>query len=549
MRARHREPFDPEPYAGPLAAILDAIAARPGLEARELDRILRRHPKDGRGLFSRSELLAGLRLLRPDQPELARGLRLRPVRSLSGVTPVTVLTRPFPCPGRCVFCPDDRRMPKSYLSAEPGCQRAQQSGFDPYLQTRSRLAALRAIGHPVDKVELIVLGGTWSAYPEAYRIWFTSRCLQALNDFAPEDAMTFAGPTRGSAAPQSEGEAGWDALEQAQRRNETAAAHCVGLAFETRPDHVHARELRCLRRLGATKVQIGIQSLSDEILARNRRGHGVAATRRALALLRGAGFKIHAHWMPNLLGATPDGDRADFARLFRDPEIRPDELKIYPCLLVETAALAQHHRRGEWAPYPDEVLTELLADCLADVPPWCRVTRVVRDFSSGDIVAGTRQANLREVAERRLRRDGRRPRDIRSREIRGGAVPSRPRLEELRYQTGVGEECFLQWTSPQGRLLGFLRLTLPRRAAPLAELGRSALIREVHVYGAALELGRRGDGAAQHRGLGRALVARAAELARGAGHAELAVISAVGTRPWYRTQGFCDGALYQKKAL
>ncbi len=542
--ARHRSQFDPAAYARELDAIIRAIEAEPGLDARGLDRILRRHPKDGRGLFARSEILAGFRALRPGDPaeaRFARRLRLRPVRSLSGVTPVTVLTRPFPCPGRCVFCPDDARMPKSYLSAEPGCQRAAQHGFDPYRQTWSRLAAFRATGHPVDKVELIVLGGTWSAYPAAYRIGFARRCLEALRDFgAGRDRREEAVPV----------ESDWGALEREQRANQTAGARCVGLAVETRPDHVSAREVRQLRRLGVTKVQIGVQSLSDEVLARNRRGHDVAATRRAFRLLRGAGFKIHAHWMPNLLGATPESDRADFARLFDDPELRPDELKIYPCLLVESAQLRDHHRRGEWRPYPDEVLAELLADCLERTPPWCRVTRVVRDFSAGDILAGTHRANLREVVERRLRESGRAARDIRSREVRDARIrPDSLSLSELRYASGSGEERFLQWTTPGARLAGFLRLALPREASSLDELGSSALIRELHVYGASLELGRRDAAGAQHRGLGRALVQRAADVAREAGYANLAVISAVGTRAYYRSLGFCDGPLYQHRSL
>jgi elongator complex protein 3 len=539
---RQRSAFDPAPHARELAAIIDAIEAEPALDARGLDRILKRHPRDGRGLFARSEILAGHRALRPGDPDAERfaaRLRLRPVRSLSGVTPVTVLTRPFPCPGRCVFCPDDARMPKSYLSAEPGCQRAAQNGFDPYRQTWSRLAAYRAIGHPLDKVELIVLGGTWSAYPASYRRGFVARCLEALGDFA-------SGIDRRGQTGDVEADA--EALERAQRSNETAGSRCVGLSVETRPDHVDEREVEHLRRLGVTKVQLGVQSLSDRVLERNRRGHDVSATRRAFRLLRGAGFKIHAHWMPNLLGATPRSDRTDFARLFDDPDFRPDELKIYPCLLVESAELTHHHRSGAWRPYPDEVLVELLADCLERTPPWCRVTRVVRDFSAGDIVAGTHRANLREVAERRLRETGRRLREVRSREVRG-TPPASLRLSEIGYATSSGEERFLQWTTPDDRLAGFLRLALPRLEPSLPELAQSAVVREVHVYGASLALGRRDAGGAQHRGLGRALLARAAAIARTAGYPDLAVISAVGTRPYYRRLGFRDGALYQHRCL
>jgi elongator complex protein 3 len=552
-RARHATEFEPAPYARELAAIVREIAAAPELDARGLDRILKRYPKRGRGFFSRSEILAGLRQLAPegvDAAACAERLRLRPVRTLSGVTPVAVLTKPFPCPGRCIFCPDDARMPKSYLSAEPGAQRAAASGFDPYLQTWNRLGAYRAIGHPVDKVELIVLGGTWSAYPRPYQVWFAKRCFDALNDFEadrkrPSQAVPV--PTRGVDPDER---ASWEELERAQRANEAAACRCVGLVVETRPDHVCEVELQRIRRLGATKVQIGVQSLSDRVLAANRRGHDVAATRRALRLLRSAGFKIHAHWMPNLLGSSPQRDAGDFARLFDDPDFRPDELKIYPCLLVESADLMAPYARGEWRPYGDAELISLLAGCLERTPPYCRVTRVIRDFSAGDIVAGTRAANLREVAERRLREQGRVCRDIRSRELRDARLcPEALAFSEIRYETSVGEECFLEFATRQDRLAAFLRLSLPREPSCMEELRGSAVIREVRVYGASLELGRRGKGRAQHRGLGRALVERAARLARRAGFAELAVISAVGTRPYYRTLGFRDGPLYQHRRL
>jgi elongator complex protein 3 len=453
-----RAEFDPAPHRAALCAIIDAVRGETELDARRLDRIVRRHPKHGSGLFSKSEIIAGFRAFADapaaDAAEFVRRLRMRPVRTLSGVTPVTVLTKPFPCPGTCVFCPNDVRMPKSYLADEPGAQRAEDNRFDPYLQTWNRLDAYQSMGHPTDKVELIVLGGTWSHHPETYQRWFVARCFDALSDFgAGIDARAAAGviaadyralaPLDGRAigdgdynraiarhlAAQHAGallhaseQASWEALEAAQRRNETASVRCVGLALETRPDQIDAAETRRLRRLGATKIQLGVQSLDDAILAANRRGHDVAATRAAFAALRGAGFKLHAHWMANLLGATPAHDAADYRRLFADADFRPDELKLYPCLLVPSAALAAHHARGEWLPYADDVLVELLAGCIAATPRWCRLTRVVRDFSAHDVAAGTHVANLREVAERALAARGERVAEIRSREVRGHAV-------------------------------------------------------------------------------------------------------------------------------
>lgn len=559
-----------------LAPLVDAVARAGALDARGLDRLVKRFPKrqdaGPGGLYSKSEIIAGFRAFGSREPvseeEFVARLRLRPVRTLSGVTPVTVLTKPFPCPGTCVFCPSDVRMPKSYLSDEPGAQRAEDNRFDPYLQTWARLAAYRAIGHPVDKVELIVLGGTWSAYPEAYRVWFTKRCFDALNDFgAGRDGRADAGSApadpgerppldgRGDAtyndvvpaALHASERAGWEDLEAAQRANEQAGARCVGLVFETRPDHVTERELLHLRRLGATRLQLGIQSTDDDRLRDSARGHDVATTRRAVALLRAAGFKLHAHWMPNLPGATPEADDRDFRRLFDDPALRPDELKIYPCLLVESAPLVRWFERGDWKPYDDETLAALLGRCIERTPRWCRLTRVVRDFSAHDVAAGTHVANLREVAERTLPR---RPQEIRAREIRADDfAPADLALRATAYDVATGRELFLELVTPEDRLVAFLRLSLPAERSFVDELGHAAVVRELHVYGAARRLGSRAGQGAQHGGLGTRLLEEAATRARDAGYERLAVISAVGTRAYYRRHGFADGVLYQARTL
>jgi len=587
-RARRRiQQFDPAEHEQQLAPLIDALAPLEPLEARTLDRIVKRHPKRGRGLFRKSEIIAGFRWLggeaRFGTPEAAfvAKLRLRPVRTLSGVTPVTVLTRPHPCPGRCIFCPNDVRMPKSYLSDEPGAQRAEDNRFDPYLQTWNRLRAYRDIGHPVEKIELIVLGGSWSAHPEPYQRWFVKRLFDALNDFgAGVDGRDVAGaapaswrelPERldGRALDRSYNtwirerldqelgglrhgseSASWAELAEAHLKNEHAGSRCVGLSLETRPDLVSEEEALRLRRLGATKVQLGIQSLQDEVLERNARGHDVAATRLAIARLRRLGFKIQGHWMPNLLGSDPARDVADYGALFSDPRVCPDELKLYPCVLLPSAELAAFHARGEWRPYDDAELVELLAACLEATPHWCRLSRVIRDFSAHDIEAGSRVSNLREVAEQRVAARGGRCRDIRSREIRGGDFdPAELSLQEVAYPTAVGEERFLQLVTPDDRIVGFLRLLLPRSRAPHAELEGAALIREVHVYGASLEVGRRSAASPQHGGLGSRLVGEAARTAAAAGYGGLAVIAAVGTRAWYRALGFADGALYPRLAL
>jgi len=578
MSPRAAEPtaFDPERHRHELIAILDGLEARPDWTVDDVEPLLRRHPKEGRGFFSRSELLAGYRRFARargyalDEDTFARRIRLRPVRTRSGVTPVTVLTQPFPCPGRCIFCPNDVRMPKSYLADEPGAQRAESHRFDPYLQTWSRLAAYRAIGHPTDKVELIVLGGTWSHHPEPYQVWFVRRCFDALNDFGAgvdgRDAVRPSAPDfraaeadgaasynarvaarlrarhRGRLVDGGES-ASWASLAEAHARNERAATRCVGLSLETRPDCADEAEVLRMRRLGATKVQLGLQSCDDAVLAANRRGHTLEQSRAAVTRLRRAGFKIQAHWMPNLLGATPEGDVEDFARLFSDPALRPDELKVYPCSLVESADLMRHYRDGSWRPYAHDELADVLSACLAATPRWCRITRMIRDISSDDIVVGNKLTNFRQIAERRLAAQGGRARDIRAREIGADAVlPGSLSLRRTGYATAAGREHFLEWVTPEDRIAGFLRLHRPASPSFVPELGARDVVREVHVYGESLALGARQQGPAQHAGLGTRLLEAAA---RGVGAEGLAVISAVGTRPWYRARGFRPGALYE----
>jgi len=604
--------FDPEPHREALCAIIRGIEQRvlasdatrragpagPGaspvpLTRAELHAILRRHPRGGRGFFSSSELIAGYRAFAPQEgfalseAHFVMHVQMRPVRTQSGVTPVTVLTKPFPCPGQCVFCPNDVRMPKSYLSAEPGCQRAEANGFDPYLQTYQRLRAFRAIGHPTEKAELIVLGGTFSYYPEAYRLWFIKRCMDAFNDFGlAQDGCAEAESQRLSVAEQlvivdgrRVGEPGvpgynrevarflrersggalladhehatWDELAQAQQRNEQARTRNVGLVLETRPDHLDEAEVERLRRMGCTKVQIGYQSLSDRVLTLNKRGHSVQDARLATRRLRRAGFKILGHIMPNLLGATPDSDVADLAQLFEDPDFCPDELKVYPCSLIESAELMRYYESGEYRPYDDSQVLHVVCEALRRAPRYCRLARVIRDISSGDIVAGNRTSNLREVAERALRARGDEPHEIRSREIKQRMLTEGDAavLRATHYETSVSREIFLEFVTAQDRLLGFCRLSLPHDAGFIVEIAHSALIRELHVYGASLSLGEVAFERAQHQGFGTRLLDEAAQLARAAGYADLAVIAAVGTRPYYRKRGFWDGELYQHRTL
>ena len=321
--------FNPLTHQKKLKSLIKALKLVKKLTPKTYHQLIKKFPKSDTHLFTKSQIIAGIRKFNPSK-ELIAKIQMKPIRTLSGVVPVTLLTKPFPCPGKCIFCPNDVKMPKSYLSAEPGAQRALANQFDPYNQVYTRLITYHANGHFTDKVELIILGGTWSVYPKNYKIWFIKRCFDALNSFDKDSP-------RHPKKHQLTGQSTWKELKKAQVKNETAKTRCVGLSLETRPDWITKKELINFRRLGCTKVQIGLQSLSDKILTLNKRGHTTKESKQAIKLLRQAGFKIQAHWMANLHGSTPAKDVTDFSKLFKDYHYRPDELKIYPTALLETA--------------------------------------------------------------------------------------------------------------------------------------------------------------------------------------------------------------------
>ena len=614
------------PQAGPRA-----------LDDRELEAIIRRH-NEGRGRdgasgpsqkpFAKKQLLPYYQRVKREEPErwrswgideteeqaLVQTLRMKPGRTASGVATITVLTKPWPCSGDCLYCPNDVRMPKSYLHKEPACQRAERSFFDPYLQVATRLDTLIDMGHVTDKVELIVLGGTWDDYPGDYQTWFVCGLFAALNDDAatrrrtveerqgfyrrlgiasePNEAEAFAAQFqqavdagelsynqavrklygedeawRAAAAAQHADD---EKLARLQRKNETARHRCVGLVVETRPDAVTPATLRRLRQLGCTKVQMGIQSLDPDILALNSRTATRGDIERAFELLRLFGFKTHVHAMLNLRGSTPDQDIRDYQELVGDPAFKPDEVKLYPCVLVGGTKLERlttkegDARTGcgseageglQWRPYSEKELVEVLSADMAATPPYTRISRMIRDISSDDILAGNKKTNLRETVDARLDAEGVRVEEMRHREVRAQELdPESLALSVVPYQTSVSQEFFLQWTTPENKLAGFLRLSLPKpecvqeRAEGLPIGPGEAMIREVHVYGRVAAL-REGGQNAQHLGLGRSLVRKACAIAAEHGYGAINVISAVGTREYYRRLGFADHGLYLQKTL
>lgn len=537
---------------------------------------------------------------------LVRTLQVKPRRTASGVATVTVLTKPWPCSSACLYCPNDVRMPKSYLHDEPACQRAERNWFDPYLQVTARLRTLHQMGHVTDKVELIVLGGTWSDYPEAYQIWYMHELFRALNDISCETTVDRESETRrtqyrdaGIACERDDlanwaakaqarvtaGDAsynetvrslyacgthadgnGWAAaaqwqtatfsqLEALQHENESAKHRCVGLVVETRPDAVTPKRLAMLRRLGCTKLQMGIQSLDERILAANHRGIGIDRMQQAFELARIFGFKTHAHFMTNLLGATPESDAADYRRMVEHPAFKPDEIKLYPCALVDGTGLVAHWRDGSWRPYTEQELVNLLAEDVLVTPPFTRISRMIRDISAHDIMTGNKKVNLRQLVDLELAKRPQPVQEIRSREIAfGAAANDELSLSEIAYETTNTHEVFLQWVAPGNRIAGFLRLSMPNadyidaHVTALPIDAGEAMIREVHVYGRVAGLHQGGENA-QHRGLGRMLIERACDIARENGYTAINVISAIGTRGYYRKQGFTDNGLYQQRSL
>ena len=534
-----------------------------------------------------------------------RSVRMKPRRTASGVATITVITRPHTCSSNCIYCPCDLRMPKSYLANEPACQRAELTFFDPYVQVAARLQALHQMGHSTDKVELIVLGGTWSDYPEGYQYWFIKELFRALNEWpnspshiqerlnwytsfglqnseevlssfvAEQQAAVFDDTATYNQAfhklydisqphqsAWSQMQSTYDELVEQQHVNETAAARVVGLVIETRPDTITSDNLRMFRQLGCTKIQIGIQSTRQEILDANKRQMSAAQIKRAFSLIRLYGFKIHSHLMVNLLGATPEADKRDFKTFVTDPGFLPDEIKLYPCALVSGTQLVQKYREGTWQPYAKDELVDVLVQDVLNTPPYVRISRMIRDISATDILVGNKHTNLRQMVEQELAAEdvASRVQEIRFREINQQQVRAAElTLRDFTYTTAVSDEHFLQWVTADNKIAGFCRLSLPHwdkltagacdvAANELLVQPGQAMIRELHVYGQALSLGSEGM-SAQHQGLGQKLLAKASSIAADAGYTSLNVISSIGTRAYYRAQGFTDAGLYQQKAL
>ena len=454
-------------------------------------------------------------------------------RTISGVTPVAVMTRPAPCPGRCVYCPTFTAMPQSYTPESPAVLRGIECEFDAIKQVKVRLDGLADMGHPIDKIELIIMGGTFLSTPEGYQYRFVQDCYDALN-----------GTVSAS-------------LAEAKKLNETAACRCVGLCIETRPDYCGGEEVQRMLEFGTTRVEIGVQTLDDDIYRLVNRGHLVADVVRATALLKNYGFKVHYHWMPGLPGSTPEHDLAMSKQLFDDPRFRPDGLKIYPTMVVAGTELEKWYLEGRYRPYGNSTLLDLVADIKAIVPEYVRISRVLRDIPVKFITAGYKDS-LRGPVKKRMQAKGIACRCIRCREyghrIAEGWKIGEPALKRMDYEASGGNEIFLSFEDERETLFGLLRLRIQTAAIPVTGLENTsptAIIRELHVYGPEVPLKNQSPDAAQHKGLGKALLKEAERIAREEFKApQMLVLSGVGAREYYRTEfGYSSAGDYMAKKL
>ncbi len=496
-------------------------------------------------------------------------LRVRRVRSQSGVAVVAVLTKDFGCPGKCLYCPSEKGMPKSYLSNEPAVMRAIANDFDPYRQVQMRLEGLEASGHPTDKVELIIIGGTFGSIPNKYRYRFITECFSACNENSKRQTLNakLKSPSiplyKGGKSNSSfcKGGLGGIFLKQIQKKNETAKHRIVGITIETRPDYINKKEIIKLRELGVTRVELGVQSIYDDVLKINKRGHNISQTIEATRLLKDAGFKINYHMMPNLPGSSISRDKKMFRELFENENFQPDILKIYPTVVTKNSELYKWWKRGKFKPYSDKQLLNLLINIKKNIPPYVRIMRLIRDIPAQSIVAGSKISNLRQIIEQKTRENLVRCRCIRCREIKdvpnqeiisstllslracqqtGEAISNTQNLYKnheiasspywsprndknnllklirRNYDASNGKEIFLSFEDAKNdKLYALLRLRMPSSQKHfIPALNNAAIIREVHTYGQLVPIAQKGKKNAQHIGLGKQLIAEAERIAR-----------------------------------
>ncbi len=473
-----------------------------------------------------------------------KALKSKKVRTLSGVAVVAVLTKSHPCRGKCLYCPTEKSMPKSYLSNEPAVMRAMSVKFDPYSQVQKRLRALEINGHDIDKIELIVMGGTFSDLPKKYQHNFIKECYRAANDY-PRATKETEFPLGNSVSK----------LAKEQKRNEKAKHRIIGLTLETRPDTLDEKEIQFYRELGATRVEIGVQSIYDDVLKKNKRGHAAEQTKTATKLLKNAGFKVGYHMMPGLPGSAPGKDLEMFKEIFSNSDFQPDLVKIYPCVVTGNSALYDLWKKKKYKALTNAQAEKLISEIKKTVPPYVRISRLIRDIPATSIIAGPNISNLRQIIQNK----GVKCNCIRCREVRGSYAPEdKIVLRRINYDASGGKEIFLEYVSPNGKkLYSLLRLriaSLPRlslrKVRRLSLEASYAIIREVHTYGKIVSLGSRNKKSPQHAGLGKKLILEAERIAKQEfGCGKISVIAGIGAREYYRKLGYKLQGTYMAKKI
>lgn len=512
----------PSPTSHDLSRVKTQVAAK-----HQLARIL-----------SNAEIITAL--APNEKTQLLPVLLRKTSRIVSGVTVIAVMTEPQPCPQPepCAYCPGGPKegVPQSYTGHEPAAMRGSQNSYDPYLQVKSRVEQLTAIGHGVDKIELIIMGGTFPATPAEYQTRFIQRCLDAITGRESAD------------------------LEEAKRLSETSKIRNVGITVETRPDWCKQPHVDAMLNMGVTRVEIGVQNPDNELYRLAGRNHTVADVTEATRVAKDAGLKVVYHLMPGMPGSNPNRDLAAFKRVFTDPAFKPDMIKIYPCLVIAGTKAYDWYRKGVYNPYTTEEAAELIAEVKKTLPPWVRVMRVQRDIPAGLIVAGVSKSNLRQLVRQKLAEHGDRCACIRCSEVGHRLTVDNvtPVLDQIKiltrnYQASVGEEIFISAEdSGNNVLIGFLRLRIPSAKAHRPEINAapSAVVRELHVYGPLVPVGKHLTQAWQHKGYGAILLSKAEHIAREDYDVKkLLVISALGTKQYYRRFGYSRDGVYVSKNL
>ncbi len=490
-------------------------------------------------------------------------LRKANVRTLSGVVIITSLVKPYTCPGKCIYCPTELRMPKSYIATEPAAARALRLDFSPYEQMKRRIEMLEVNGHPTDKIEYILKGGTWNAYPLKYQYWFILESFKACNDFNREVPV---GPTSEeywNDKPLTELQ---KALDCEQTINESTGHRIIGLTLETRPDAISPKTIHHMRLQGCTRIELGLQATDDTILELIKRGHTVQQFRDAIYLLREAGFKVDLHFMPDLPGSSPEHDVEMYKEIFSDPGLRPDMIKIYPNTVIKSAELYQWFLDGRYTSYGDEGLFHALLQMKLATPRYCRISRLIRDIPATEIENGNIITNLREMLEYQLKKEGKHCECLRCREIYRQKdnidENEEPNIFVDTYETIGGTEYFISMEDKNRiAVYGFLRLRIPHSdgipdSSPvvalkkiLPELQGAAFIRELHVYGQMIEIGKTKTIGNQHKGYGKKLMAEAERITKKHTIHKLAVISGVGVRGYYEKLGYTKEGTYMIKEI